>query len=303
MRTWLRASAVFLFLILAAFAFAQQHAKRLILKDGGYQAIKEYKIEGDRVHYYSAERFIWEDIPKDFVDWDATNKYNANPIKNDRSQDDRDEAEKEARENAKSEAEAPTVAPRLRLPDSDVGGVYLLDEWKETPELVEILQNGADVTKKDAGMKTVPNPLGARHKSFTIAGARARVQSHTTSPVLYVCLQSSEKTADIASHYRIVLVDTNPKTNTRSVGTLNVKLSGKTTQTENFVPTAAEKVKGGSWIKVTTSHALPAGEYALVEMLGEEDMNLYVWDFGIDPTSPENLNAVRQTTVRPVKQP
>ena len=78
MRTWLRASAVFLFLILAAFAFAQQHAKRLILKDGGYQAIKEYKIEGDRVHYYSAERFIWEDIPKDFVDWDATNKYNAN---------------------------------------------------------------------------------------------------------------------------------------------------------------------------------------------------------------------------------
>lgn len=302
MRTRFRASLVFLFFVLAALAMAQQHAKRLILKDGGYQAIREYKIEGDRVHYYSAERFIWEDIPKDFVDWDATNKYNADPVKNDRSRDDRDEAEEEARENAKSEAEAPTVATRLRLPDADVGGVYLLDEWKEDPELVEILQNGADVTKKETGMKTVPNPLAARHRSFTIEGERAKIQAHTTMPVLYVCLQSAEKTADITSHYRIVHVDVNPKAKTRSVGTLNVKLSGKTTQTQNFVPTAAVKVNGGPWVKVTPNHALSAGEYALVEMLGEDEMNLYVWDFGVDPTSPENVNAVRPTTVRPVKR-
>ncbi len=303
MWTWLRASAAVLIVMMAAFASAQQHTKRIILKDGSYQAITEYKVEGDRVHYYSAERYIWEDIPKDLVDWDATNKYNANPVKNDRSQDNRDEAEEEARENARSEAEAPTVAPRLRLPDADMGGVYLLDEWKENPELVEILQNGADVTKKEAGTKTVPNPLATRHKSFTIEGGRARVQAHTTSPVLYVCLQSSEKTADIASHYRIVRVESNAKANTRSVGTLNVKLNGKTSQTENFIPSAAEKVKGGSWIKVTPSRPLPSGEYALVEMLGAEDMNLYVWDFGVDPTSPENLNATRQTNVQPAKRP
>lgn len=302
MRTGLRVVLALLFLFAVAnFAPAQQHTKRLILKDGGYQSITEYKIEGDRVRYYSAERYLWEEIPKDFVDWDATNKYNANPLKNDRSREDRDEAEEEAREAAKSEADAPTVALRLRLPDAELGGVYLLDEWKETPELVEILQNGADVTKKTDGTRTVPNPLAAKHKSFTLQGLHARVQSHVTTPAIYVCIQSGEKPAEVASHYRIVRVDGNPKTNTRSVGILNVSLSGKTSQTERFVPSAAVKLNEGPWIKVTPSQPLASGEYAVVEMLGEEDMNLYVWDFGINAVAPENLNAIRPTTLRPVK--
>ena len=34
-------------------------------------------MQGDRVHYLSAERYEWEDIPASLIDWDATNKYNA----------------------------------------------------------------------------------------------------------------------------------------------------------------------------------------------------------------------------------
>ena len=45
---------------------------KLYLKDGSFQLAREYKVEGNRVHYYSAERSEWEDIPTDLVDLKRT---------------------------------------------------------------------------------------------------------------------------------------------------------------------------------------------------------------------------------------
>jgi len=54
------------------------------------------------------------------------------------------------------------------------------------------------------------------------------------------------------------------------------------------VPTNAELMPGSAWVKLTPKAPLSPGEYAVAEMLSDEGMNLYVWDFGVNPNAPAN---------------
>jgi hypothetical protein len=137
--------ALFFLLPLAIPAPAQQLAKRLILKDGSYQLITKYEVHGDRVHYFSAERDDWEDVPNSMVDWDATARFERDRAAGEPAPEavqlDREIAEERKAEEAKS----PEVAPGLRLPED--GEVFLLDTFKTEPELVELQQNNAEVNR------------------------------------------------------------------------------------------------------------------------------------------------------------
>ncbi|HEY2390305.1 MAG TPA: hypothetical protein VGK22_03960 [Candidatus Angelobacter sp.] len=269
---------------------AQQDPQRLIMKDGSYQATSKWEITGDRVRYYSVERYGWEEIPRDLVDWPLTEKYNKELAGV------RDATIKEiAKADEADEREAPLVIPGLRLPNT--GGVFLFDTFKDQPELVELIQNGSDLNKHTSRniLRSVMNPLGGSStQTLELKGEHARVQAHVAQPVIFINVDDAvssyiQASSDKQKPNRYGLVRTEKKKDLRVVGKLNVAMFGKMDQKESWIPLTASAL--GDWTKLTPTEPLPPGEYAVVELLDKKQINLFVWDFGVNPSAPQNSGA------------
>jgi hypothetical protein len=287
-------------------ALAQTQAHRLILKDGSYQSVTKYEIHGDRVRYFSAERGEWEEVPKALVDWDATDKFEhdsqAGKLAPEAVELDKElEAERTAQQ-----AFSPQVAPGLRLPDER--GIFLLDTFENQPQLAELQQSGADADKNSKLniLHAVINPLSGAKQTIELPGAHAKIQSHTTIPSLYIDIDASTVagppdkdsahanaqpaagqplTLSPTERFKIIRVEV--KNSKRVAGAVKIAVNGKTTTDEHLITATATSMTGG-WIKLTPNEPLTAGEYAVAEMMGKEGMNIYVWDFGVNPSAPAN---------------
>ena len=311
-----------LLFLVPVFLHAQDLAKRLILKDGSHQSITKYEIKGERVRYLSAERGEWEEIPKSMVDWPATEKYEkdraAGASTPEAAELDKElEADREAQE-----ALSPQVAPGLALPEE--GGVFLLDTYESRPELVPLDQRGGAINKNMKGniLRAAVNPIASARQTVEVPGKHSPVQAHVQVPALYINIdrgQESDADESAASakpddaqpkndetkkddakkdqkaaatdRFRIIRLEA--KGEKRVVGEIKVAVYGKISQDAKFVPSTTQMMKGG-WVKVTPTDTLPSGEYAVVEMLGKEGMNLYVWDFGVNPNAAANSIAFKQ---------
>jgi hypothetical protein len=289
---------------------------RLILKDGSYQNVRKYEIVGDRVRYISLERSgEWEELPVDLVDWDATHKWerdHANQPEEDASPAMKEAAEidKEAKaERAEQLARRPEVSKGLELPDED--GVFALDTFQGTPELVELLPAELAINAKNKhGMSTL-NPLAGARASLELQGQHAKIHLHVNDPAIYLALAASDNAEKVLSHaltvetrgakdvanrkhgahspasgFAIVRVD--ERKAVRIVGAIHVSPTGTVTQDENVIPAKVEVLPGKHWLKITPNDPLTIGEYALVEILSASDINQSVWDFRIDPRLGDN---------------
>jgi hypothetical protein len=194
------------------------------------------------------------------------------------------------------EREAPLVVPGLRLPNT--GGVFLLDNFKDQPQLAELVQNGSELNKH-AGrniLRSAINPIAlSSTQTLELKGEHARVQAHTGQLTIFVNVDTTDNSQPAftqkisdkdqpTNHYGIVRVEN--KKGMRIVGKLNVAIYGKASQKETWMPLTTASL--GDWIKLTPSDPLPPGEYAVVELLDKKQINLFVWDFGVDPAAPAN---------------
>ena len=277
--------------------------KRLILKDGSYEAISKYEVKGKLVRYFSSERHEWEEVPDSLVDWEATKKY-AEQSASDRQVRQKQSAESDARDRAE-EAKSPWVTPGLRLPEN--GGVFLLDRFEGKSELNQLRQNGANINKNMGGntLRGVINPIASAKQTIELADVNARIQSHVTDPAIYVALDSggdpsAAYTPQTAKdHFRIVRCE--EKKGKRVVGVINIAVYGKINQKAAYIETNVEPFVG-NWVKIAPAKPLPPGEYALVELLGKQGINTLVWDFGVNASAPPNTR-VRKEDPIPDNQP
>jgi hypothetical protein len=296
---------------------------RLIMKDGTYQIVLRYDIVGDVVRYKSAERNgAIEDVPLALVDLAATVRWKQQHTAGNDSGPPVLSPEL-AREEAARAALTLEIKPGLRLPDQ--GSVLVLDTFQDIPELVPVPQEGSDLNKETAHavQKKAIHPGSSAHNIFEIPGTRSEIQLHVPVPVFYVRIGVDEpdpsggNALTVATHgagdiperqgssggaessdYVIERVDA--RQDVRIVESFRLALLGVRPQPD-IIEMKEEPQPGGRWLKLTPKQPLEFGEYALVEVLPPQSLNLDVWDFGIHSDAPENLEAIRPEPKQPIK--
>jgi len=290
---------------------------RLILKDGSYQPVRQYEIVGDRVRYLSLERGEWEEMPADLVDWDATRKWErdhlAAPEEPSPSMKEAEELDKEeAAERADQRARMPEVAKGLELPDEE--GVFVLDTYQGTPELVELAPSDLSMNQKDKHGLSTLNPLAGQKATIELPGAHAKVHLHVNDPAIYLSLDSGDA-REVTTHALTVqtngakevvnrkhgahspasgfaIVHVDERKAVRIVGAIHVSPKGTVTQDEDVIEAKSEVMPGKHWLKLTPAQPLSMGEYALVEILSASDINQTVWAFRVDPRLGDNQGSI-----------
>ena len=303
------------------------HRTRLILKDGSYQLVMSYRQVGDRVRYVSAERGgVEEEIPAALVDFDATKKWERqhtiSAAGDEQGQGPAPAIDPELlKEEADRAAMTPEVATDLRLPDLD--NMVALDTYRGQQQLVPLPQSDGELNHNTGHnvLKAVVNPLSSSHQLVQLKGERSMVQLHIDSPVVYIrigeavaapsgsepitvdthgassAMKDARAVDPMASRYVIVRADV--RTNSRIIASFKISALGSVQRDEDVVETTAEILPGGHWMKLTPKQNLTFGEYALMEVLSDREVNLGVWDFGVHPTAPPNRDAILPQPKRP----
>jgi len=291
---------------------------RLILKDGSYQLVRDYQIVGERVRYLSQERGEWEELPVDLVDWDATCKWEkehadladqgASPAMKEAEEIDKEESDERSNQTERM----PKVAEGLQLPDQD--GVFVLDTFRGTPELVELKPADLSMSAKSRHGIGVLNPLAGQSANLELEGAHARVHLHVNDPEIYLSLGVEDQTEPVLSHpitvntngakavngkhgahsaqSGFVIVRVDERQAVRIVGAVHVSPNGTASQNEDAIPTKVEVMTGKRWLRLVPEQKLTVGEYALVEIISSSDIGESVWDFRVDPAMGDNPGSI-----------
>jgi hypothetical protein len=258
---------------------------KLYLKDGTYLLVRSYQVQGDRVHYYSIAEGQWEDVPVSLVDFKATER--AITARQEQEQ----KTLQEAGEAARNTYQLPQntgfqIAPGVRLPYQE--GLYAYDGSR----LITLLQSQSTVVrdKKRVALKmAIPGPFLKGQSLAILPGDAAAVRIFSPDPTFYA------KFAD-GTGSRLVLLKLKPGRDDRQIEKLDAARGGQTSELRTALPVRVTKLTP-ILFKLIPAQPLNPGEYALAE-LGENSLNLNVWDFGIDSPNEQPKHGLTEKVIR-----
>jgi hypothetical protein len=247
-------------LFFCSLAFAANF--KLYLTDGTFHVTKDYKVEGDRVRYYSIERSDWEEIPTALVDLKRT-------------ETERSERAKALAEETKMVTEEDKAARALqdeilKIPQDP--GVYSLDDGK-TLRIFKAAESIYHNNKGRAVLKVLsPVPLVPGKGTVEVQEAHSMNVLNVDRPELYIQLSKEE---------RFGLVKLTPHLGVRIAERVSiVPVSKEAIEEVDEVKIFRKQLTESLLYKIWPEEPLPPGEYAVVQYTpGKLDMQ--IWDFAI----------------------
>ena len=241
------------------------------MKDGTFQIAREYKRDGDRVRYYSLERSDWEELPAALVDWDATQKAEAEQQVQDQALAQKIQESARAKRVADVDSDRSfEVRPGLILPDDF--GLYALDG-----NVIRTMQQDHAEAHFDKARTferiATGMPLIKSKQNVDIPGKNANIRMQSADPEFYF------RTADQRDP-QMSLLRVEVSGDKRSLETITTDMVGQSTY-KNHEYAIQEWDAAHGLYRFTMEQTLEPGEYALIETT-PEGHDLYVWDFGVD---------------------
>jgi hypothetical protein len=270
---------------------ALPRGKKLVLKDGSFQLVRDFQRNGERVRYLSAERGEWEEIPAAMVDWGATAQAAATEQADEDALAKKLHAQEQAQriETVMDVDASLQVAPGVFLPPGE--GMFLIDGKSVKP----LDQVGSQLkTDKKQYLKQVlsPIPIIPSKRNVEVPGTRAgvRVTSGQAEFYLREAPPDPDRTTPIVKSSRpgesgpeVELVRATVKGNKRQLESIKSLFGEQVEENRNTISIQRWEI-APTVFRFTLSEPLPPGEYALAEIL-PDGMNLFVWDFGVDPAT------------------
>jgi hypothetical protein len=251
--------AVFVFL---AFALSLAAANfKLYMKDGGFQLVREYQIEGDRIRYYSVERSDWEEMPAELVDLKRTDA---------EAQSRKAELDRHAEQISEEDQAAAELRKEIRKIPQDPG-VYTLEN-----DTLRIF-NLADASVHDNKRRTIlqhlsPVPMVAGKSTLETPGEHSQNIVQDGRPEFYIQLSLTDSFA---------IVKLTPLKGYRIVEHITVEPVVNIYEEErDVVPTFTKQLTESGLYKIWPQDPLPEGEYGVIEY-NEGKIDARIWDFRV----------------------
>jgi hypothetical protein len=254
-----RALIALFFLTLAAFAANI----KLYLKDGGFHLVREYKVETDRVRYYSVERSQWEEMPLDLVDLKRTES----EIAERQSQLAAENKVVIEEETAVKEARAEVA----KIPQDP--GVYYVEDNVVKP--IKVAESKMHTHKGRTVLQVLsPVPMVPGKSTVELDGLHSPNVFTNPEQEFYIQLSAEE---------RFGIVKLTPEHGIRIVEKITiVQVSKEIIEEPIEVQVFRKQMTQDGLYKLWPMKPMDPGEYAVVQFTPGKT-NMQVWDFAINP--------------------